>query len=186
MFFLGITILLVSGSVFTNKHILIVCLTNHYEAANGNLLSSIYGNNHTINFNYDEFDRIKTVTKMNNTYHYKYDNLGNLVKIISNDGEEKYVYDLAKRLNEYKVNHYKINYKYDINNNITNKTYQLGTNINIIKNTYNEDDAITKIIYNDTHEIKYDYDYLGRLKEKTMNDNYKTKYKYITNGKKHP
>lgn len=90
----------------------ITLITNEYEENNGNLLKETYGNGDSISYAYDEFDRVKSVTKMNDTYKYYYDNNGDIEKVISNNKTYKFKYDLSKKLSEYCSNNY-INYKDD-------------------------------------------------------------------------
>ena len=161
----------------------ITLVTNNYEEHNGNLLSSTYGNNDVISFEYDDFNRVQTTTKMNNTYHYKYGSNGDLIKVISNDSTIKYTYDLAKRLYEYSLDHFKIKYGYDSNNNIISKKYKLDNIEKNVINTLNDDDAITKTTF-DGKEINYQYDSLGRLNNSNLNNQFHTSYKYVTNGKR--
>ncbi|MCI9586320.1 MAG: hypothetical protein HFH45_06805, partial [Bacilli bacterium] len=84
----------------------ITLLTNNYEDNNGNLLSSIYGNNHAIGYDYDEFDRIKKINRMDNIYQFKYGNNGDLLKVIDNSHAIKFSYDLGKRLTEYRTDRF--------------------------------------------------------------------------------
>ncbi len=161
----------------------ITFVTNNYEEHNGNLLSSTYGNNDVISFEYDDFNRVQTTTKMNNTYHYKYGSNGDLIKVISNDSTIKYTYDLAKRLYEYSLDHFKIKYGYDSNNNIISKKYKLDNIEKNVINTLNDDDAIMKTTF-DGKEINYQYDSLGRLNNSNLNNQFHTSYKYVTNGKR--
>jgi len=162
----------------------ITLITNNYEENNGNLISSLYGNDHAINYSYDEFDRIKTLTKMDNTYNYKYNNNGDLTKLISNTETIKYTYDLAKRLHSYNTNNdFSINYTYDKNNNITNKVYNLDNIMHSIDKSFNDEDSLTNITIDDKI-INYNYDNLGRLISKNINNSYTTNYKYLTNGKR--
>lgn len=161
----------------------ITLITNKYEDNNGNLISTTYGNNNTISYEYDEFNRIKKIIKNDDSYNYKYNNNGNLVKIISNNDIIKYTYDLAKRLYEYKFNDFNIKYGYDSNDNVITKKYELGNIIHNINNTLNEDDMLIKTTI-DNDEINYNYDSLGRLINSNINNNYKTSYEYITNGKR--
>ena len=120
---------------------------------------------------------------MNDTYKYIYDNNGNIAKIISNNDIYKYNYDLAKRLSEYKFNDFKINYKYDKNSNISYRKYELNNIKEEVNNTFNDDDSIIKTTIGNI-ETNYNYDYLGRLINKNINNNYNTNYKYVTNGKR--
>ena len=167
----------------------ITFITNNYEDKNGNLKSCTYGNNDTVSYDYDEFDRITKITKMDDIYHYKYDNNSNLVKIKSNNYLENYRYDLSKNLEEYRFNDFYINYTYDKNNNILENTYKLGESIypidnenHSVYNTYNLDDTLINTSFDNSNNISYQYDYLGRIKNKKINDTYNTKYEYITNG----
>lgn len=164
-------------SVYINNNKLI---ENNYEENNGNLLSSIYGNGHTINYTYDEFDRILNLNKMNNTYKYYYDNFGNIKRVDSNDNTYYYDYDFSQRLIGYEENNFKINYDY---NELDNLVLEKQT-LNDLSNTYlyehNNEDNITKITNGNT-VINYTYDELQRLKERNIN-NYITKYSYVTNG----
>lgn len=161
----------------------ITLVENEYKENNGNLYKSIYGNNHEITFDYDNFDRIKTLHKMDNDYHYKYDNNGNIAKILSNNHKEKFKYDIKKRIDEYTYDDFKIKYKYDSNDNITNKEYKLDDNSLIIENTFDKDDQLTKIVF-DNKEVNYEYDGLGRLINKNINNSFKTEYEYVSNGKR--
>ena len=161
----------------------IVLVNNTFEENNGNLKTITYGNNNVISFNYDNFDRIAEVIKMDNSYKYKYDNNGNIAKIISNDYTTKYMYDIMRRIIKYKYNNFIVDYKYDSNDNIINKNYCMDDCLNSITNTFNDDDAITSTtIDNDT--IIYQYDELGRMLTKNINNNYETNYNYITFGKR--
>ena len=91
-------------------------ITNNYEEKNGNLVSTAYGNGHTISFTYDNFNRIEKVTKMNNTYNYMFGNNGNLLKVLDNNNIiTQFIYDTAKRIKCYKFDDFSIRYNYDIN-----------------------------------------------------------------------
>ena len=156
-------------------------ITNNFGSNNGNLLSSIYGNNQSVLYEYDEFNRLIKLIKMDNTYNYKYGNNGNLIKIIDNDDVIKYTYDFAKRLYEYSKNNFYIKYNYDINDNIINKKLRLNNIINTIENTYNDEDSIIQTKVN-SDVINYNYDELGRIINKNINNNFNTNYTYVTNG----
>ncbi len=159
----------------------ITLITNNYEENNGNLLSSTYGNNQQITYSYDNFDRIKTLNKMDDTYNYKYDNNGNIAKILSNNYNEKFNYDISNRIYEYIYNNLKINYTYDSNNNVTSKRYKLDDIVHNIQNKFNSDEYLTKIIL-DNKEIDYKYDSLGRIINRNIANSYNTKYNYLSNG----
>ena len=159
----------------------ITLITNNYEINNGNLISSIYGNDDSILCEYDEFNRIKKLIKMDNVYNYKYGNNGDLVKIIDNNESNKYVYDIGKRLCEYSNNEFNIKINYDINNNIVRKDYKFGVIKNVIENIYNDEDSIIQTKF-DENKINYNYDELGRITNRNINNCLNTNYSYVTNG----
>jgi len=174
------------------NHLLI---TNNYEENNGNLSSSTYGNNDTISYTYDKFDRVKTITKMNGTYTYYYDNLGNVARIAFNNKEiYRYQYDLLKRLTDYQYNSFRIKYKYDETSNVKDKYFNSLETAQHLNYEYNKDNAVTKIVFDNSldtednipyqDELVYNYDELGRMTEKKLNDTYKTNYHFITKGKR--
>ncbi len=155
-----------------------VLITNNYEANNGNLESSTYGNNQTISYVYDDFDRVSKVVKMNDTYLYYYDNLGNLSKVKTNDRQYEYYYDTNKRLIDYYDDLFHIGYVYNEKGNVKQKRIQS----NIIDYEYNLDDAVTKVTFDGLNTLDYTYDELGRLKQKKLNDTYPTNYEYVSKG----
>jgi len=159
----------------------ITLVTNHYDTS-GDLISFDYGNGASINYEYDNFYRLKKMAKENDTYNYKYDSNGNLVKVLSNNDVTKYTYDLSKRLSEYKFNDFKVKYKYDANDNVINTKYNLDSINNEIVSIVNDDDLITKTSFEDKN-IDYAYDALGRLKNRKINDLYDNSYEYLSNGK---
>lgn len=159
----------------------ITLVTNYYDS-NGDLISFDYGNNSSINYEYDEFYRLRKKQNDTDTYNYKYDCIGNLAKIISENYYSKYIYDLAKRLSEYYFNEFKIKYKYDSNCNIINIKYNLEEISNEILNEFNDSDLITKTSFND-HSINYDYDPLCRVYNTNIDGLFNTYYKYLSNGK---
>lgn len=177
----------------------ITLITNDYEDNNGNLLKLTYGNSHEISYEYDEFDRVKVIHKMDKDYYYKYDSNGNLSKILANDiistldtdpisiklydYTTKYFYDTAKRVQEYVNDNFRICYTYDKNDNVTSKQYKLDTATHNLVNTFDKDDNLTKTVV-DNQEVNYQYDELGRLSSQNINNNYVTNYDYVSFGKR--
>jgi len=156
-------------------------VTNTYEENDGNLKKITYGNGDEINYTYDEFDRVKTLIKEDNTYHYKYDSNGSLTKIKSDRDTTLYNYDLSKRLNEFCYNDLKTKYTYDKNNNVESKTCYLNQFTSELTNTYNEDNIVTKTTF-DNNDINYNYDELGRLINRNINNQIQTNYEYVSHG----
>jgi RHS repeat-associated core domain len=146
-------------------------IDNYYEARNGYLTHSIYGNNDRIDYTYDTFGRVSTKTNMTDTAKYQYDNRGNLHSLSYNDSITKYTYDLSGRLvksnQETLNNNYKINYTYDMYNNLSNIKYNLEDINKTINYTYDLDDKLETIEYDDSN-INYTYDSLDRLIKKEI------------------
>ena len=178
----------------------ITLVTNEYGENNGNLFKTTYGNNQEISFEYDEFDRIKMAHKMDKDYYYLYDSNGNLAKILTNnlistydvnpielekwyDSITRYIYDDAKRIQEYIDDDFVIDYTYDVNDNVINKKYKLDAITNFISNTFDKDDMLTKSVI-DNNAFDYQYDELGRLVNKNINNSYHSFYDYVSIGKR--
>ncbi len=178
----------------------ITLVENSYEENNGNLSSVTYGNGHTISYDYDEFNRMKTLYKMDKNYHYRYDNNGNLSKILYDlpittydvvgpkpamlyNPLIKFIYDTASRIIEFENGTFTINYTYDLNDNITSKKYKLYNVMDELSNTFDSDDLLTKTVIGN-QIINYQYDELERLSKKSINNQYHSKIEYVSNGKR--
>lgn len=161
----------------------IVLATKTYDSDEKNITSVTYGNGDTINYEYDEFDRITKITKGNKIYEYLYDNNANLVKVLSSNYIAKYNYDLSKRLNQYNYNDFKIKYIYDNNDNIIQSNYLKDDVALIINNEYNADELITTSTFDD-NTINYLYDSLGRLSTIKINNSLIYNFEYEGNGNK--
>lgn len=156
----------------------------NYESNNGNLLSKTFGNNQTISYEYDFFNRLKKKTLSNNIFNYKYDNNGNISKIISNNKKEKYYYDASNRLCRYNEGSYKILYKYDSSNSITKKNYFLQNDNHVIDIAKADDVTISNVTFDNNEVLAYQYDNLGRLKKKTLPNGVKISYTYVSWGRR--
>lgn len=156
-------------------------VSNYYDQSDC-LTSSVYGNGDSIDYEYDEFNRLKKATKIDDIYNYKYNNNGNLAKIISNNAIIKYSYNLSGKLSEYRFNDFKIKYNYDSNDNVIGIKYNMNNLSNEITNNFNDDDLIISTLF-DNNKIDYSYDTIGRIKSSKINDAYETNYEYLKNGK---
>ncbi len=161
----------------------ILLSTNNYESNNGNLLNTTYGNDQTISFNYDGFDRISSITKMDDIYKYHYDNNGNVTKVESNDTLQKFLYDKSNRLYHYKNNDFKAKYTYDSENNITNRLYYLNNISNSQTNTFDDYKLVNTTLDNNT-TINYGYDELLRNISKNINNIININVEFLSNGKR--
>lgn len=158
-------------------------VTNTYQEYNGNLSKITYGNGDSIEYNYDDLDRLNRINKENDKYQLYYDNLGRLSKKISSNNNYLYEYDFAKRLSRYNHNGYVSEYDYNKDNNVTIKSESLDSFKYVYNYTYNIESLITNIKINNNN-FNFLYDELGRVKETNINNSYKMKYKYLTHGYK--
>lgn len=161
----------------------ITLINNNYESNDGNLISSTYGNGDVISYTYDEFDRVEKVIKQDATYTYKYDNNGNLAKILSSKGNIKYKYDFYQKLHSFMNNDFSIGYKFDKNDNVINKKISLSNSTFNETREFNKENCLSKL-YIGNNVFEYEYDELGRIQNKKINNNSLTKYGYVTLGKK--
>lgn len=178
----------------------ITLVENTYEGYNGNLSSIVYGNGDQITYDYDEFDRVDTIHKMDKNYHYRYDNSGNIAKILTSSPNSTYDlvpnkpatlyhpsircrYDIANRPVEYENGSFQIYYQYDSNDNVTKKRYKLYNLNDTIENTFNKDDMLTQMNL-DQQQLNYQYDSLGRLISKKINGQNFSIYDYVSHGKR--
>lgn len=159
----------------------ILLMKKEYEKNNGNLIKNIYGNDDIIYFDYDNFDRISSIKKQDDDYYYYYDNNGNISKIKSNNSNEKLLYDKANRVYKHVYNDLITNYKYDDDNNLTDKIYKINNLEITMNNNYNKENNIISSIFGD-NEISYTYDLLERKEKITINNKFNIKYNYINLG----
>ncbi len=160
-------------------------INNIYE--NGSkLLKTIYGNNNFLSFEYDQFDRISKIIKMDNIGSYKYDNNGNIVKINSDYNNYKYYYDSANRLYKYIDNKLIVEFSYDSDNFITKKKYKIKNRNNDIEHTLNINylNELPISVNVDSDIVSYSYDNLDRVKSKNIKNLYNIYYKYKSYGKR--
>lgn len=158
-------------------------IENFYSNNNGNLLNTTYGNGNVISYEYDQFNRISKIIKMDDSYSYYYDNFGNLAIIDSNNSHNVLKYDLAQRLIELKVNDdYKVHYNYNNLNNIDSKLVSFGDATDEYIYEYNSEGNPIKLTIGDII-VNFVYDELQRLMQINSN-NYSVTYSYLTNGRR--
>ena len=154
------------GNVKQTKVGDIVLVTNNYEANNGNLESVAYGNNQTVAYNYDRFNRLTKKIGTNGNYEYTYDANSNIKTIVdsSNNNTQTFTYDLADRLvKETNTNGFTSEYEYDINNNTNMLKYTLSNKVNRVKYNYDNVNRINNIKLNDNITWENNFDNLSRV-----------------------
>ncbi len=151
--------------------------------SNGKLTSTTYSNGSSINYYYDTLDRLERIQKDNSeNYYFKYNNNGNIAKIISNNEQIKCYYDASNRIIKYKNNDFKIDYDYDIDDRNISKNYKLENQSHTNEFEFNNDN-LTKLTV-DNIDFNYEYDSLGRITNKKINNNNYMNYEYLSNGKR--
>lgn len=179
-----------------NKEVLVgnqKLITNNYNLLTGNLDSSIYGNGHTVTYQYDNLDRIigkKFNGDTQNRYAYEYDGNGNLAvqKDNSNGTSLRYLYDFSDRLSKVVDsidNTFNINY--DANNNVSDfeekyTYYNSNFKTSYIYDKDNKQKEVNYITDGRSNKISFNYDELGRLNTKSINTGsatYNTSLTYV-------
>lgn len=161
-------------------------VTNNYAVNNGNLQSVTYGNNQTVSYEYDRFDRVSKKTGTNGTQEYVYDARGNvgLQKDNVNNVSYNFTYDLADRLVKVQgTNGYNEQYGYDKNSNVNNITYKLGSVSNALSYALDNDNKAMNLKWDTDKYVMYDYDRLSRLQDtylKSGTNTYKTSMTYVS------
>ena len=161
-----------------------VLATNYYESNNGNLESIAYGNNQSLAYNYDRFNRLIKTEGTNGKYEYTYDAKSNVKTIVdsANNNTQTFTYDLADRLvKESNTNGFTKEYEYDINNNTNGLKYTLSNKVNRAKYNYDNVNRLTNIKLNDNITWENKYDSLSRVSSKKIvsgDNNYTTTYTY--------
>ena len=159
-----------------------ICFYDNTYSIDGKLLSTNYGNNGNITYEYDEFNRIKEIHKQLNNYVYRYDNNGNLAKILSDDNEYKYYYDKSGRLYKYKENNFSIYYTFNSDNNIQNKSFKYNNLLQNVENTYTNN-LLSTVRFGEV-EVYNQYDILNRVVNKNINNIINYNIVYLNMGKK--
>lgn len=160
----------------------IVLINEIFDSNNGNKISTSYANGQELLYEYDNYNRLKKLTKEDDEYLIYYDNNGNLSKVTSSEILEKFKYDVNKKLSEYRFNNFIIKYRFFTNENISDINYKMNNDNHNVNNTYDEDSLCSSVF--DLDEINYSYDDLGRLVNKTINNEFETSFSYCKNGKR--
>jgi len=164
-------------------------ITNNYDLLTGLLTGSTYGNGQTVNSTYDNLDRVTSrLSQGAITDNYEYDASGNLGyhEDISNGVTYKYYYDISDRLVKVADNKGSSKqYGYDLNNNASTFTENLGVAQYVTSYGYDSDNKPTSVDYSrngNSSNVSYSYDSLGRVKSKKIvsgTATYNTNYTYV-------
>lgn len=159
--------------------------TNTYASQNGELLSTRYGNGNVINYQYDEYGRIKKIIKENNACEYLYNSNGKIDKVIETGKETRFLYDNENRIEEFKELYYDSSFHikniYNFDGDIAKQMITLNNLSHTIENSYNDDGDLLESNYDELN-VKYLYDKLKRIKIKTIGNEFQVEYKYVSIG----
>ncbi len=156
--------------------------TNHFAPNNGKLTSSTYGNGVTVNYFYDQLDRVVKRCYNNNdntSFLYSYNGLGALASVTNTATQEKisYIYDTVGRPSETRTEKgndlFRILYGYDGISRPNTLTYKYNNAYTQKYSTsYIADNRITLFKLNngqsDVFSITPSFDGLGRKTSRTL------------------
>ena len=160
-------------------------ITNSYGQKNGKLLSSTFGNNDVISYQYDSHNLLKKIIKEDETYELQYNNNGNISGLKESNSKALFIYDNNKRIKNYINNKhnktFRINNTYDNDDNIILQTVSLDNENHSIIKEFDIDGNVIDLTL-DNFNVKYYYDDLLRIIKKKINESYEIKYEYVTIG----
>lgn len=156
--------------------------TNYTYFENSSIKSIVNRNNQTINYAYDEINRLKSVIGININRTFTYDLNDNIEKIDDNNGTLSFSYDEQNRLISH-TDFYNnlVKYGYDKVGNIIQRIYKTGKVVDytyypdnllytvkdwggrITTYTYRNDGSIDQVNLPNGTSTKYSYDAAGRL-----------------------
>jgi len=172
----------------------VTLITNSYQANNGPLDTSTYGNGDLVKYEYDEYHRVITKKLDNITkFEYTYDNQGNLSRMIDHSGVTEvsytYIYDFMNRLTKVVgSNSHNMLFTYDEYGRINMMSNTINGTNNQNEYVYGDKNVVGEIpglIYNvklnGTTQLSYEFDQLARLSTRTLGTTtpFTTTYTYL-------
>ena len=151
-----------------------------YESGvnNGRLQKMTFGNDQTVQYSYDKFDRTTKEQYNNVTYEYAYDASGQLAKQTSTAGEEyNYEYDSLGRLirsNEYNDGEFeqRTEHIYDASNRLTKQSWYNAGGTTTISYAYSTTtgllSSLNATVQNSSIPVTYTYQGANQLRSKAI------------------
>ena len=151
-----------------------------YESGvnNGRLQKMTFGNDQTVQYSYDKFDRTTKEQYNNVTYEYAYDASGQLAKQTSTAGEEyNYEYDSLGRLirsNEYNDGEFeqRTEHIYDTSNRLTKQSWYNAGGTTTISYAYSTTtgllSSLNATVQNSSIPVTYTYQGANQLRSKAI------------------
>jgi len=160
--------------------------TSYQYDSLGNLVKEINPLGKEWNYQYDSIGRlIKSINPNGNTATYTYDNLDRITKITlasvdsSQTKEITYTYDEVGNVLSVADDVGKIEYKYDIDDRVTERKDVFG---NVVKYVYDTAGRLSKLIYPDGKAVEYFYDEDDNLIKVKDWAGRETTFEYDANG----
>ena len=164
-----------------------------YESGvnNGRLQKMTFGNDQTVQYSYDKFDRTTKEQYNNVTYEYAYDASGQLAKQTSTAGEEyNYEYDSLGRLirsNEYNDGTFeqRTEHIYDASNRLTKQSWYNAGGVTTMSYAYSTTtgllSSLNATVQNSSIPVTYTYQGTNQLRSKAIGSVMTKAYNYCYN-----
>ena len=164
-----------------------------YESGvnNGRLQKMTFGNDQTVQYSYDKFDRTTKEQYNNVTYEYAYDASGQLAKQTSTAGEEyNYEYDSLGRLirsNEYNDGTFeqRTEHIYDASNRLTKQSWYNAGGTTTMSYAYSTTtgllSSLNATVQNSSIPVAYTYQGANQLRSKAIGSVMTKAYNYCYN-----
>ena len=164
-----------------------------YESGvnNGRLQKMTFGNDQTVQYSYDKFDRTTKEQYNNVTYEYAYDASGQLAKQTSTAGEEyNYEYDSLGRLirsNEYNDGEFeqRTEHIYDASNRLTKQSWYNVGGTTTMSYAYSTTtgllSSLNATVQNSSIPVTYTYQGANQLRSKAIGSVMTKAYNYCYN-----
>ena len=164
-----------------------------YESGvnNGRLQKMTFGNDQTVQYSYDKFDRTTKEQYNNVTYEYAYDASGQLAKQTSTAGEEyNYEYDSLGRLirsNEYNDGEFeqRTEHIYDASNRLTKQSWYNAGGVTTMSYAYSTTTglltSLNATVQNSSIPVTYTYQGANQLRSKAIGSVMTKAYNYCYN-----
>ena len=164
-----------------------------YESGvnNGRLQKMTFGNDQTVQYSYDKFDRTTKEQYNNVTYEYAYDASGQLAKQTSTAGEEyNYEYDSLGRLirsNEYNSGTFeqRTEHIYDASDRLTKQSWYNAGGVTTMSYAYSTTTglltSLNATVQNSSIPVTYTYQGANQLRSKAIGSVMTKAYNYCYN-----
>ena len=164
-----------------------------YESGvnNGRLQKMTFGNDQTVQYSYDKFDRTTKEQYNNVTYEYAYDASGQLAKQTSTAGEEyNYEYDSLGRLirsNEYNDGEFeqRTEHIYDASDSLTKQSWYNAGGVTTMSYAYSTTtgllSSLNATVQNSSIPVTYTYQGTNQLRSKAIGSVMTKAYNYCYN-----